>query len=130
MEARENAEKHICIDWEKDYDIDRIIEKYHKKRQAIRKTLKNGAKYGWCSYDSNWNNRPVFCVNFQKRYGAISNATCITGVKCSDILCCCEGKKESAGVDPQTGLPLTWRYADDYIANINELDRIQTQDKK
>ena len=58
--------------------------------------------------------------NFQKRYGAISNATCITGVKCSDILCCCEGKKESAGVDPQTGLPLTWRYADDYIANINE----------
>ena len=130
MEARENTEKHICTDWEKDYDMDRIIEKYHKKRQAIRKILKNGAKYGWCSYDSNWNNRPVFCVNSQKRYGAISNATCITGVKCSDILCCCEGKKESAGVDPQTGLPLTWRYADDYVANISESGKIQMQNKE
>lgn len=52
------------------------------------------------------------------------------GVKCSDILCCCEGKKKSAGVDPQTGLPLTWIYADDYIINIKELGKTQTQDKE
>ena len=53
----------------------------------------------------------------------------VQGIKCSDILCCCECRKESAGINPQTGLPLTWRYADDYVANMNESDKTQIQNK-
>lgn len=125
-----NTIREICEDWEIDFDIERISESFHISKGTAQDYLLIGHKYNWCSYDPQWHFRPVFSPELNRRFGAMYSASTKYGVKCSDILCCCEGKKESAGVDPQTGLPLTWRYADDYIVNINELDRIQTQDKK
>lgn len=128
--ACENTIRKVCEDWENDFDMERAAKDFHISKSAVQDYLLIGHKYNWCSYDPQWHFRPVFSPELNRRFGAMYSASTKYGVKCSDILCCCEGKKESAGVDPQTGLPLTWRYADDYIVNINELDRIQTQDKK
>ena len=125
-----NTIREICEDWEIDFDIERVSASFHISKSAVQDYLLVGHKYNWCSYDPKWHFRPVFSPEVNRRFGVMYAASTKYGVKCSEILCCCEGKKESAGVDPQTGLPLTWRYADDYIANINELGKIQTQDKK
>lgn len=127
--ACENTIRKVCEDWENDFDMERAAKDFHISKNAVQDYLLIGHKYNWCSYDPQWHFRPVFSPELNRRFGAMCSVSTKYGVKCSDILCCCEGKKESAGVDPQTGLPLTWRYADDYMANINELDKKQTQDR-
>lgn len=122
--ACENTIRKVCEDWENDFDIERVSKSFHLSKSAVQDYLLIGHKYAWCSYDPKWHFRPVFSPELNQRFGATYSASTKYGVKCSDILCCCEGKKESAGFDPKTGLPLTWRYADDYIANINVSDRI------
>lgn len=124
-----NTIREICEDWEVDFDIERVSASFHISKSAVQDYLLVGHKYNWCSYDPKWHFRPVFSPELNRRFGAMYSASTKYGVKCSDILCCCEGKKESAGTDPQTGLPLTWRYADDYIANIKESDKTLTQNK-
>lgn len=112
--ACENTIRKVCEDWEADFDMERVAKDFHISKPTVQDYLLIGHKYNWCSYDPQWHFRPVFSPELNRRFGAMYAASTKYGVKCSDILCCCEGKKESAGVDPQTGLPLTWRYADDY----------------
>lgn len=128
--ACENTIRKVCENWETDFDMERVAKDFHISKPTVQDYLLVGHKYNWCSYDPKWHFRPVFSPELSRRFGAMYSASTKYGVKCSDILCCCEGKKESAGVDPQTGLPLTWRYADDYIANTNRLVKTQTQNKE
>ena len=125
-----NTIREICEDWDVDFDIERVSKSFHVSKSTVQGYLLIGHKYAWCSYDPKWHFRPVFSPELNRRFGAMYAASTKYGIKCSDILCCCECRKESAGINPQTGLPLTWRYADDYVANMNESDRIQTQDKE
>lgn len=127
--ACENTIRKVCEDWENDFDMERTAKDFHISKSAVQDYLLIGHKYAWCSYDPKWHFRPVFSPELNRRFGAIYAASTKYGIKCSDILCCCEGRKESAGINPQTGLPLTWRYADDYVANMNESGKTQIQNK-
>lgn len=71
------------------------------------------------------NKRKVICLNNNKVFEFIKDATEYAGLKTSSAICsCCRGNYKSAGKDSETGEPLRWMYYDDYTSKYLESNNI------
>lgn len=113
--AVKNIVKEVCEEWEKaqSYDYSIVGDKFHISRSTVQDYLVIGAKYGWCSYNSNWRDRGVYCFQFDKEWSRSSDASRETGVCNSDILGCCKKRIGYAGLHPETGEELIWCFPED-----------------
>ena len=124
-DAVKNIVKEVCEEWEKDksYDYSLVGKKFHISKSSVQDYLVIGAKYGWCSYDSNWRDRSVYCFQYDKEWSRSSDASRETGVCNSDILYCCKKNIGYAGIHPETGEELIWCFPEEketYTPRINK----------
>ena len=109
-DAVKNIVKEVCLEWEKEksYDYSIVGDKFRISKNTVQDYLVIGAKHGWCSYDSNWQSKKVYCFQFDKTWNSINEASAETGVLNSDISACCHKKVGYAGLHPETGEELVW----------------------
>lgn len=125
--ALKNIIREVCEEWEKERkysyaDYDAVGEKFHICGNTVQDYLIIGAKHGWCSYDSNWQLKKVYCFQFDKTWNSINEASAETGVLNSDISACCHKRVGYAGLHPETGEELVWcleNEKDTYVPRVN-----------
>ena len=99
------------------FQIGKIL-KMHKT--TIIRYLKQGAKIGWCDYDSStallnkkYNYKIVICLNTGEIFNSIVEAS--KKYNTTTISQYCNGKTKYAGKHPATNENLKWMYYDEYI---------------
>ena len=114
--------KNVCIDYNNGDSITDLVEKYKKDRGTIVKYLDYGTNIGLCNYNHDDNKSHVVCLNDDKYYDMIADASKFYNITPSSIQLCCNGKSLNAGngID-EFGLPLVFAYYDDYIT-LTKLD--------
>lgn len=125
QDAVKNLVREVCEEWEKEksYDYSIVGKKFHVSKSTVQDYLAIGAKHGWCSYNSNWWNKSVYCFQFDKEWGRASDASRDTGVNAGDIVGCCKKINGHAGLHPETGEELIWCFPeekDTYTPRINK----------
>lgn len=107
--------KKACELWNEGmYSTKEIGEIMKLCRDTIVKYLKQGVKLSWCDYNPKNHFRKVICLNNNKIFNSMKEATDYYGIT-SHILGCCQGKRTYCGKDPITGEKLHWMYYEDYI---------------
>jgi hypothetical protein len=123
-----NIIKVVCGMWIKGTkNILKIANQIKVDKATIRKYLKQGAKLGWCDYNSEEENiknrtlghqkrnKQVICLTTSKIFNSIKQASTKYNIQGSTISACCKKINKSAGKNPETGEPLKWMYYDEYI---------------
>lgn len=78
-------------------------EAYNKEKELI-------AKYNSISCGYNSNGKSVYCVELQREFISIAQASAETKVDASTIAKVCKGQRKSAGKHPITQEKLHWQY--------------------
>ena len=125
--ATKNIIKQMCIEWENGLSTKDASLQYGVVEGTIIQWLKKGAKFGWCSYDSNWKCKKVYCFQLDKIFNSINEASRVTGVNASDIGQCCRQKLRYAGVDKKTEEKLVWCFLEEKDTYIQKESLVSTK---
>lgn len=93
-------------------------EKHWNYGKAMKENVKEAlsiARKEKCSGIKNYNAHHVYCVNYDKIFGTVKEASEATGVHRGGITACCQYKYKYAGKDLLTGEKLCWLYVEDAI---------------
>ena len=128
--------KVVCDFWNNEIKNTFKIGKIMKKsKTTIIKYLKQGAKLGWCDYNSKQetinngknnggkNKKKVICINTKQIFNSTKDANDFIGLKWNGVTACCNSKNKhrSAGKHPETGEKLYWMYYEEYIKLKNKI---------
>ena len=109
---------------------ERLQWMYLDEYEAIQKGEKYIHKEAIRKRAETINMRKVICLNNNKIFKSLAEASKFYNIPYGSYLSqCCNGKKESAGIDPETGEKLKWMYYEDYLEKFEgkkaeELSRI------
>jgi len=127
-----NIVKEACLLWDGGIkNVQIIADKFKMSHSGIWKYLKQGAKLGWCDYDSEEEKIKRSMLPQRKETSCCVKVICLTTgevfdsihkvfrkykINISGITRCCQGKIKSAGKS-ETGKQLKWMYYDEYVIN-------------
>ena len=127
-ESQNSLLKEIC-DFRKQTDMftGELSKIFKLNQTTIQKYLKQGNKYGWCSYNPDKEkekshkkkSKKVICMETKKIYSSITEAEYTTKIKKSNISFSCRKKHNSAGKLPD-GTKLHWMFLDEYEKGDNK----------
>lgn len=103
------------------YTVNDIVKDMKYSASTIRRWLKQATKIGLCDYIPSKGflneKRIIILVNTHEMFESMSNASRKYHVSIQNISKNCQGDRKYAGIHPDTGEPLVWRYLEDYNPN-------------
>ena len=98
------------------YNISNANKNKPKSESHKNKLSENHADF---SGKNNPSAKNVICLNTEKVFGTIKEASKFYCANYSGISQCCNKKRKSAGKHPETGEPLSWMYYDEWLEQKN-----------
>lgn len=103
------------------YNVNNISNQLNYSQSTIRKWLKKATSIGLCTYIPSkgfLNERhSVILLNTKEIFDSISDAGRKYQIPFQNISANCKGNRSYAGINPDTGEPMVWRYFDQYDPN-------------
>lgn len=115
-ESQKSLVKQVCDLWNQNKKSTSDIKtKLALCKGTIIHYLKIGKQIGYCDYDSNSMEKVmVYCIELNKVFNSISNASKETNTPTTNISSCCKHKRNYAG-KLLDGTPLHWIYYENYL---------------
>ena len=127
--------KKVCTLWNKGiYNTIEIERIFKLGNSTIIKYLKQGTKLGWCDYNpmeeqrkgqiknsGNCSKKKVICLNNDKVFNSIKEASKYYKINNSNIGECCKNKRLFTGESLKTKEYLQWQYYDEYLISPKKL---------
>lgn len=122
-----------CELWNSGFSVGKIKNKLNLSSVTINKYLKNGAKYGICTYTKEKSitrsfGKKVYCITTNEMFNSGADGGKKYNIIPEQIYACCNNKNITAGKHPITGMGLKWIYYDDYLRmSKKEIDEYQNK---